>query len=90
MVSIAAAQNEAHVQLTAGLSVEDAARVMDALAFVKPIYKGTAVATEQDRFDFSLGVASTLALLESDAETRIAALLFELPAIDLEAAGTIE
>ncbi|OGB22994.1 MAG: GTP pyrophosphokinase [Burkholderiales bacterium RIFCSPLOWO2_02_FULL_57_36] len=90
MVSIAAAQNEAHVQLTASLGAEDSARVMDALAFVKPIYQGTTVATDQDRFDFCQGVATTLALLETDAETRIAGLLFELPAIDAVAAGTIE
>ena len=90
MVSIAAAHNETHVQLSAGLSAEDGARVMDALAFVKPIYQGTAVATDQDRFEFCQGVATTLALMETDAETRIAGLLFELPAIDAEAAGTIE
>jgi GTP pyrophosphokinase len=89
MVSIAAAQNEAHVQLSSGLNAEDAARVMDALAFVKPIYEGTVVATDQDTFEFSQGVATTLSLLETDAETRIAGLLFELPVIDAEAAGTI-
>jgi GTP pyrophosphokinase len=89
MVSIAATQNEVHVQLSSGLSAEDAARVMDALAFVKPIYEGTVVATDQGTFEFSQGVATTLSLLEADAETRIAALLFELPVIDAEAAGTI-
>lgn len=89
MVSIAAAQNEAHVQLSSGLSAEDAARVMDAIAFVKPIYQGTVVATDQGTFEFAQGVATTLSLLETDAETRIAGLLFELPVIDAEAAGTI-
>lgn len=89
MVSIAAAQNEAQVQLSARLGAEDAARVMDALAFVKPLYEGSVVATDQDTFEFSQGVAMTLSLLEADAETRIAALLFELPVINAEAAGTI-
>lgn len=89
MVSTAATQNEAHVQLSSGLGAEDAARVMDALAFVRPIYEGSVVATDQDVYEFSQGVATTLSLLEADAETRIAALLFELPVIDAEAAGTI-
>jgi GTP pyrophosphokinase len=90
MVSIAAAQDKTHDCLTSGLGADDAARVVDALAFVKPIYQGTMVATDQDTFDFSRSVATTLALLETDAETRIAGLLFELPVIDAAAAATIE
>jgi GTP pyrophosphokinase len=90
MVSIAAAQNDTHLQLSSGLTEEDSARVMDAHAFVKPIYSGKTVGTGQDAFEFSEGVASVLALLNTDADTRIASLLFELPVIDAEAAGTIE
>jgi GTP pyrophosphokinase len=89
MVSIAASKNDAQLQLTSGLGAEDAARVIDALGFVKPLYEGTAVATDQDTFEFSQGVATTLSLLEADAETRIAAFLFELPVVSPEAAGTI-
>lgn len=90
MVSTSAAQSEARDQLSAGLSAEDSARVMDALAFVKPIYSETTVSTGQNAFDFTRGVAVTLASLEADAETRIAGLLFELPAIDAAAAGAVE
>lgn len=90
MVSIAAAQSEAHVRLSGGLTVEDDARVMAALAFVRPLYTGTTVATGQDTFEFSQAVAATLALLKTDAETRIAGLLFELPIIDPHAAESIE
>ncbi|MDB5762571.1 MAG: relA [Herminiimonas sp.] len=90
MVSIAAAQTETHVQLSAGLAAEDSARVMAALAFVKPLYAGRTVGTGQDAFEFSQGVATVLASLKIDAETRIAALLFELPVIDAAAAESIE
>ena len=70
---------------------------MDALAFVKPIYAGKNVSagqdafeSEQDTFEFAQGVASVLSELETDADTRIAALLFELATIDPEAAEKIE
>ncbi len=90
MVSIAAAQSEAHVQLSSGLSEEDSARVLDVLAFVEPIYAGKTVVTGQDAFAFAQGVAATLALLNTDADTRIAGLLFELPVFDVRLAETIE
>jgi GTP pyrophosphokinase len=63
---------------------------MEALAFVKPIYSGKAVGTGQDAFEFSERVATVLALLNTDADTRIASLLFELPALDPETAAGIE
>jgi GTP pyrophosphokinase len=90
MVSIAAAQSDTHSQLSSGLTPEDSARVMEAQAFVKPIYSGKAVATGQDAFEFSEGVATVLALLNTDADTRIASLLFELPAIDPGIAAGLE
>src|SRR6202165_3649434 len=90
MVSVTVAQGETHIQLTAGLTAEDSAGVMSALAFVKPFYTGTSVATGQDAFEFAQAVAATLALLRTDAETRIAGLLFELPVIDAGAAESIE
>ncbi len=86
MVSIAAANDEVAVQLVAGLSVADASRVLAALEFVRPLYSGNPVATGQDAFVFSENVAVTLASLATDAETRIAGLLFELPIIDAKAA----
>jgi len=89
MVSISIANDEASVQLVAGLSEADAKHVLDALEFVRPLYSGNPVATGQDAFVFSESVAVTLASLKTDAETRIAGLLFELPIIDASAAEQI-
>lgn len=82
MVAIASTQNAAQVQLCTGLSAEDSARVLDALAFVEPWYEGKMVATGQTALEFSQSVAKVLALLNTDVETRIAGLLFELPLFD--------
>jgi GTP pyrophosphokinase len=90
MVSIVATPSEAHVQLSFGLTAEDGARVRDALAFVEPFYRGKTVITGQDTFLFAQGVAATLAQLNTDADTRIAALLYELPVVDPKAAASIE
>jgi GTP pyrophosphokinase len=90
MVSVAATQSETHDQLSSGLSAEDGARVMQAFEFVKPLYDGKTVATGQDAFEFVQGVGTTLALLNTDADTRIAALLFELPVLAPTAVGEIE
>jgi GTP pyrophosphokinase len=90
MVSIAAVSDEASVQLVAGLSEADGNRVLNALEFVRPLYSGNPVATGQDAFVFSENVAVVLASLKTDAETRIAGLLFELPIIDTIAVEQIE
>jgi GTP pyrophosphokinase len=90
MVSIAVAQSDVSSQLIAGLSEEEGARVLEALEFVRPLYTGHPVATGQDAFVFSEAVAATLAALKTDAPTRIAGLLFELPVIDAKAAETME
>ena len=90
MVSIAATQSEAHEQLTAGLTAEDGDRVLDALAYVESMYRGKAVVTGQDTFEFSRGVATTLASINTDVNTRIAGLLFELSVLDPKTAEGIE
>ncbi|MFC7287668.1 RelA/SpoT family protein [Herminiimonas glaciei] len=97
MVSLASAQSDTQELLRSGLTEHDSARVMDALAFVKPIYSGKKVSagqdafeSEQDTFEFAQGVATVLSQLETDADTRIAALLFELATIDPAAAEKIE
>lgn len=90
MVSIAALRSETPEQVTSGLNAEDSARVLAALAFVKPIYENKTVVTGQDAFLFAQGVATTLAQLKTDVDTRIAGLLFELPIIDPKAADAIE
>ena len=90
MVSLAVTQSEAPLQITTGLSAEDAQRVLAALAYVKPIYAGKPVVTGQDAFEFTQGVAMTLASLKTDADTRIAGILFELTALDPKTAESIE
>jgi GTP pyrophosphokinase len=89
MVSIAAAQTATEEQLAAGLSQDDATRVLEALEFIRPFYTGRAIVTGQDACEFAQTVASVLALLRLDADARIAALLFELPTIDPKAAENI-
>jgi len=90
MVSIAATQSETHEQLTSGLTHEDGERVLQALAYVEPLYRNKVVVTGQDAFEFARGVATTLASLNTDADTRIAGLLFELPILDPKTAESIE
>ena len=90
MVSLAVTQNDAPLQITAGLSAEDSERVLAALDYVKPIYAGKQVVTGQDAFEFTQGVAITLASLKTDTDTRIAGILFELTALDPKCAETIE
>ncbi len=91
MVSLTATQRASQTQLcAAGLSAEDGARVLDAMAFVEPLYADNVITTGQSTLDFLQGVTSILALLDTDVETRIAALLFELPLIDASYSEAIE
>lgn len=90
MVSVVTPQNDISDQLTTGLSDEDSVRVLNAFAFVCPLYEGKEIATGQSALEFSKGVATTLATMKGDAETIIAGLLFELPALDPVAAENIE
>lgn len=97
MVSLASTQSDVPALLRSGLTEHDSARVMDALAYVKPFYTGKSVSagqdafeSEQDAFEFAQGVATVLSELETDADTRIAALLFELEMIAPAAAEKIE
>jgi GTP pyrophosphokinase len=90
MVSVATAQSDTHVQLTTGLSPEDGARVLGALAFVKPFYADKTVSSGQNAVEYAQGIASVLTQLNADVDTRIAGLLFELPALDAKAAESIE
>lgn len=90
MVSVVAVQQEGNASIVAGLSPEDSARVLEALAFVEPIYRGKPITSGQDALAFVQGVAGVLTALNVDAETRIAGLLFELHILDLDVAATIE
>jgi GTP pyrophosphokinase len=89
MVSIAAL-GDATTQLVNGLGPDDRARVQAALDFVAEAYGERHASSGQSAFEFSLGVAVTLALLRSDAETRIAGLLFELCLTDPQTAAKLE
>ncbi len=90
MVSTAAANSENLDNLVAGLSKEDAQRVLVALEFVTPHYHDAELITGQNALQFSRGVAAALGALRSDADTRIASLLFELPQLDPNVALGIE
>ena len=89
MVSIAAL-GSATTQLVHNLNADDAARVTQALEYVGDAYGGKTAASGQDAFEFSLGVASTLALLDMDADARIAGLVFELTVIEPNAVANLE
>ncbi|MCE3602304.1 bifunctional (p)ppGpp synthetase/guanosine-3',5'-bis(diphosphate) 3'-pyrophosphohydrolase [Massilia sp. P8910] len=89
MVSIAALGSTT-AELVQGLSPDDCARVEAALAYASDAYKDMACSSGQNALDFAVGVASTLAYLRSDAETRIAGLMFELTVLDPKAVAGLE
>ena len=89
MVSTAAL-GDATTQLVQGLSPEECVRVQDALDYAAVAYGERACASGQNAFEFSLGVAGTLAYLRSDVETRIAGLLFELVMFEPPLVETLE
>lgn len=90
MVSVVALPQEARDSISAGLSPADSARVLEALAFVGPLYHGKLIPSGQDVLQFAQNTAGVLAGLDADAETRIAALLFELSVVAVDVAATIE
>lgn len=90
MVSVVVASQEGSASIVAGLGPGDSARVLDALAFVTPVYGGRQLPSGQDALRFAQGVVSVLTALNIDAETRIACLLFALPALDPDAAAMLE
>jgi GTP pyrophosphokinase len=90
MVSIAALNSATSEQLVHGLSPDDSARMLAALDHASEVYGAKVCSSGQNAFDFAVGVASTLAFLRTDVETRIAGLMFELTLLDTEQAPTIE
>jgi GTP pyrophosphokinase len=89
MVAIAAL-GSASAQLVQGLGPEDSARVEAALEYASQAYQDKLCGSGQGALEFSIGVASTLAYLRSDAETRIAGLMFEMTVIEPQAAAGLE
>jgi len=90
MVSTSAVNSESLASLAAGLSEEDGQRVANALDFVTEYYENATLVTGQNALQFVRGVVATLGLLRSDADTRIASILFELPQLNPKAAEVIE
>jgi GTP pyrophosphokinase len=88
MVSIATVNSES--QILEGLSPADAERVVFALDFVRPYYESHTMSTEQNAMQFAVGVASCLTVLNTDVDTRIASILFELSEVNPLAAEKIE
>ena len=89
MVAIAA-PGSATARLVQGLGLKDAARVEAALAYATEAYQDKVCSSGQQALDFAVGVAGTLAFLRSDAETRIAGLMFELTVLDPQAVTGLE
>lgn len=85
MFSKADIHNASQTHLADGLSAEDAERLMDALAYVRPIYSDLNARSGQSMLDFVYGMVSTLAALNSDADTRIACALFQLFRVEQKA-----
>ncbi|WP_295997473.1 bifunctional (p)ppGpp synthetase/guanosine-3',5'-bis(diphosphate) 3'-pyrophosphohydrolase [Rugamonas sp.] len=77
-------------QLVQGLSADDGARVMAALDYASAAYGDKLCGSGQGALDFAVGVACTLAFLRTDAETRIAGLMFEATLLDPAQAPLIE
>lgn len=90
MVSTASSLSGEATPFCAGLTAHDAARVSAVQKFVAQIYAARTVVTGENALAFSEGVAATLASLSTDADTRIAGLLFELPVLDPGMATQIE
>lgn len=90
MVSVTAAERSSHDLLVAGLTAADAARVRAALDFIQPLYAGQNVIKGQDAYTYAVTVASILAHLEADTDTRLAGLLFEVPVLAPAQADTLE
>lgn len=88
MVSIATVNSE--LQILEGLSPADADRVVFALDFVRPYYESKTMSTEQNAMQFAVGVASCLTMLNTDVDTRIASILFEMSEVNPLAAEKIE
>ncbi len=67
------------VPIAAGLPEADAARLRRAYEFAVSVYADKLLGTGEPALEHALGLASSLAALRLDAETRIAGILFALP-----------
>ncbi|MYM83912.1 RelA/SpoT family protein [Duganella sp. FT50W] len=90
MVSTTSLTSATSEQLVQGLTPDESARMLAALEFASTAYADKQCSSGQGALDFAVGVASTLAFLSTDIETRIAGLLFELTVLDTDQAAVIE
>ena len=90
MVSIAALNSATSDQLVQGLSADEGARVLAALDQASDLYGDKVCTSGQGAAEFAVGVASTLAFLNTDADSRIAGMMFELTLLDPTMAPRIE
>ncbi|TAK68350.1 MAG: bifunctional (p)ppGpp synthetase/guanosine-3',5'-bis(diphosphate) 3'-pyrophosphohydrolase [Betaproteobacteria bacterium] len=67
------------VPIATGLPEADAARLRRAYEFAVSVYADKLLGTGEPALEHALGLASSLAALRLDAETRIAGILFALP-----------
>ncbi|MDR2164258.1 MAG: bifunctional (p)ppGpp synthetase/guanosine-3',5'-bis(diphosphate) 3'-pyrophosphohydrolase [Zoogloeaceae bacterium] len=66
--------------LSTGLDAADGARLESALAFARETYGDTRLGSGEDMLEHGLGIALIMAGLKLDADSRLAALLFAVPA----------
>ncbi|MDB5776438.1 MAG: pyrophosphokinae [Herbaspirillum sp.] len=90
MVSTASTSTDIQSSLVKGLQPEESARVLEALAFIEPVYPDRTIASGQGALPFAICVGQLLASLNADVETRVAGLLFSMPIIEPALAETIE
>ncbi|MBY0239717.1 MAG: bifunctional (p)ppGpp synthetase/guanosine-3',5'-bis(diphosphate) 3'-pyrophosphohydrolase [Burkholderiaceae bacterium] len=90
MVSIAALNSATSDQLVQGLSADEGARVLAALDQASQLYGDKVSGSGQPAVDFAVGVGSTLAFLNADADSRIAGMMFELTLLEPAMAPRIE
>ncbi|MDR0672605.1 MAG: bifunctional (p)ppGpp synthetase/guanosine-3',5'-bis(diphosphate) 3'-pyrophosphohydrolase [Zoogloeaceae bacterium] len=76
--------------LADALDARESGRLADALAFAREIYAETSLGSGEGVWSHALGIALIIAGLKLDADSRIAALLFAVPARDERAAEGLE
>ena len=89
--SVAAQSDDQQSQqtLTDGLGAGESGRLASALAFAREIYADASLGSGEGMCSHALGIALIVAGLKLDADSRIAALLFAIPACDKTAAEQI-
>jgi GTP pyrophosphokinase len=89
--SVAAQSDDQHSlqTLTDGLGAGESGRVAAALAFAREIYADVNLGSGEGVWSHALGIALIVAGLKLDVDSRVAALLFAIPAHDTAAAEQI-